>query len=122
MRAPRAPNPELDGMMMLADAMSRGSSDGLIEESEKRGQQSFVNSDTLPTEGDRKELEAAGVRFLGPVEGDPIFTYVELPEGWKKVATDHDMWSKLVDAEGVERASIFYKAAFYDRSAFLSVT
>jgi hypothetical protein len=30
------------------------------------------------------------------------------------------MWSKLVDQNGSERAAIFYKAAFYDRSAHMS--
>jgi hypothetical protein len=42
-----------------------------------------------------------------------------LPDGWQKRATDHDMWSELVDADGVVVASMFYKAAFYDRRAFL---
>ena len=37
----------------------------------------------------------------------------------KKVASDHSMWSKLEDENGVEIASIFYKAAFYDMSAFM---
>jgi hypothetical protein len=30
------------------------------------------------------------------------------------------MWSQLVDAEGVPRVAIFYKAAFYDRKAHMS--
>lgn len=67
-------------------------------------------------------LEAAGVKFLGVVEGDCMFQYVELPQGWKRVATDHSMWSKLVDDKGRERASIFYKASFYDRSARMSLS
>ena len=66
-------------------------------------------------------LEAAGVKFLGPVEGDPIFQRVTLPAGWSKKATDHSMWSNLVDDKGRVRARIFYKAAFYDRSATLSL-
>ena len=66
-------------------------------------------------------LEAAGVRFLGIVEGDPMFQYVELPEGWQKATTGHSMWSDLVDEKGRKRASIFYKAAFYARSAHLGV-
>lgn len=130
MKKPRY-EPDTDPFFMLLDAMSRGSTDGLIERQEEQGQQSFVGSDTLPMdlgnvflpgEPDGKAiLEAAGVKFLGPVEGDDLFQYVELPDGWKKEATDHSMWSKLLDAEGNERASIFYKAAFYDRNAFASV-
>jgi len=53
---------------------------------------------------------------------DDLFTSVTLPEGWHKEATEHAMWSKLIDDQGRERASIFYKAAFYDRSAFMSIT
>ena len=86
-------------------------------------QRSLVNSDTLPTEmhGNAKEtLEFAGVKFLDVVEGDDLFQYVELPQGWKKVATDDSKESKLVDEQGRKRAAIFYKAAFYDRYADLS--
>lgn len=46
---------------------------------------------------------------------------VELPDGWKKVGTNHDMHSDLVDETGKVRASIFYKAAFYDRRADMVV-
>jgi hypothetical protein len=46
---------------------------------------------------------------------------VSLPPGWKVVPTDHSMWSDLVDAKGEKRASIFYKAAFYDRDAFIRI-
>lgn len=106
---------ELDTLMR---AMDTGSASSAIYAQEAAGQKSFVGSTTLPTEVQRKELlEAAGVKFLGPVEGDNLFQYVELPEGWQKQPTDHSMWSKLVDEQGRERASIFYKAAFYDRRA-----
>lgn len=95
---------------------------GGIEAQEARGQRSFVASTTLPiafNSGKREELEAARVVFGKHV--DDLFCEAQLPEGWKKEATDHSMWSKLVDDKGRERASIFYKAAFYDRSAFLNV-
>lgn len=94
-----------------------------IEAQEKAGQISFVGSDTLPTEmdqADRQALEAQGVRFHDVVADDPLFTYVTLPEGWTKQAhEDHSMWSSLLDAQGTAVASMFYKAAFYDRRAFL---
>ena len=32
------------------------------------------------------------------------------------------MWSDLVDARGRKRAGIFYKAAYYDESAYMSVS
>ena len=112
----------------LAEGMISGPSESIYHQ-EAQGQKSFVNSETLPTDmarhGDydaKAILEAAGVKFLGEVEGDPMFQYVELPAGWKKAPTDHSMWSKLLDDKGRERASIFYKATFYDRSAHLSLT
>ncbi len=100
-----------------------------IDRQEAQGQQSFVDSETLPTDMARyggydpkAVLEAAGVKFLGEVEDDPMFQYVELPAGWKKEPTNHPMWSKLLDDKGREHASIFYKAAFYDRNARLHLT
>jgi hypothetical protein len=110
----------------LITAMGEGGSGILAQEAQ--GQHLFVGSDTLPTEMGRYSdfdtkaiLEAAGVKFLGPVEGDDMFQYVEFPQGWKKVVTDHSMWSKLVDDKGRVRASIFYKAAFYDRRAHMGL-
>lgn len=113
-----------DPMSFLEMASVMGSSNA-IETQEAHGQQSFIGSDTLPTEmtsDARKTLEKAGVKFLGTVPGDEIFQYVTLPKGWRKEATDHSMWSKLVDEKGKERASIFYKAAFYDRRSHLQMT
>jgi len=52
---------------------------------------------------------------------DKVFQYATLPAGWRKQPTDHSMWSDLLDDKGRKRASIFYKAAFYDRSARLNV-
>ncbi len=119
----RRPRKE-DGLDLLIRAFGTGSSGEAVRSQEADGQRSFVGSDTLPTDmrGDaRAVLEAAGVEFLGTVEDDPMFQYVELPEGWEKVGTDHSMWSELVDEKGRKRASIFYKAAFYDRSAHIGV-
>lgn len=98
---------------------------GGIEASEARGQAQLVRSEVLPKEirpADRAALEAGGVVFGDPVEGDDLFVHAKLPPGWSKVATDHAMWSKLVDDKGRERAGIFYKAAFYDRKAHLRCT
>lgn len=97
---------------------------GMIEASEARGQRELVASTQLPIEirppEGKKTLEEAGVKFGEPGE-DPLFCEATLPEGWKKVATEQSMWSELVDDKGVKRASIFYKAAFYDRVACMNV-
>jgi hypothetical protein len=60
-----------------------------------------------------------GVKIGEPVEGDEIWVRAELPQGWHILATDHSMWTKLVDNKGRIRARIFYKAASYDREAFI---
>lgn len=99
---------------------------GAIENQEAQGQKQFINSDVLPvkigpySQYDEKEiLESFGFKFLGIVEGDEIFQNVGIPYGWKKEAMGHSMWSNLVDDKGRIRAGIFYKAAFYDRSAHM---
>jgi hypothetical protein len=99
-----------------------GGNPGAIEAQEAAGQQDLVNSEVLPTEvqGRREDFEKMGIVFGEPVKGDPIFTHCTLPTGWEKRPTDHSMWSDLVDDKGRKRAGIFYKAAFYDRSAHMS--
>lgn len=58
-----------------------------------------------------------GFRFGERV--DDIFMEARLPEGWKKVM-DEGRWLYLKDEYGRRRASITYKAAFYDRHARMS--
>ena len=100
----------------LGDAMN-------IEASEKFGQTELINSEQLPIKcrPGRDNLESAGVVFGEPTKGDPLFCEATLPPGWQKRQTEHSMWSKLIDADGKVRATIFYKAAFYDRRAFMDV-
>jgi hypothetical protein len=50
-----------------------------------------------------------------------MFRPATLPEGWRREGSDHAMWSHIVDDQGRKRASIFYKAAFYDRGAHMSL-
>jgi hypothetical protein len=109
-------------MDVMAASMSGGHAGDAILNQEARGQRELVASEVLPVQmgpEDRAALEGSGVKFIGVVSGDPIFQHVELPSGWKKVPTDHSMWSELLDDKGRKRARIFYKAAFYDRSAGL---
>lgn len=99
------------------------STPGGIEAQEAAGQRSFVNSETLPKDmrpEDRAALEAVGAVFGN--DKDDLFVNVTLPVGWSKRATDHSMWSELVDDKDRKRANIFYKAAFYDRSAHMSMS
>lgn len=107
----------------LAEALVKGSSRA-IEDSERRGQEELVASTLLPTKlhPGRAEFEALGFKLGAVVEDDPIFQHVELPAGWTRAGTDHAMHSHILDAKGRERASVFYKAAFYDRHAHASLT
>lgn len=103
-----------DPLTTLLSTMGAGG----IERQEARGQQELVKSESLPTEcTGREALEVSGVKFGTPYADDPLFCDAVLPTGWKKQATDHAMWSHLVDAKGRVRARIFYKAAHYDRRA-----
>lgn len=106
---------------------------GGIEASEAAGQRQLVASEVLPVDithyrvGEERRdaiqlLESWGFVFGEGVQGDPIFRHAKLPPGWKKEATEHSMWSRIVDEKGRERCSVFYKAAFYDRSATMHVS
>ena len=109
----------LTSMLLLAT----GDPDAVIGAQERAGQAQLVHSDRLPTElhSKREDFEAVGFTFGDPDPGDPLFMPATLPEGWRKEGSDHDMWSYIVDQYGRRRASIFYKAAFYDRSAHVGL-
>lgn len=96
---------------------------GGIEAQERAGQTSFVGNTTLPKDmsfaNSQETLKQMGIT-LG-AEVDDLFVEAQLPDGWTKRATDHAMWSDLLDEKGRKRAAIFYKAAFYDRNARMSL-
>lgn len=105
-----------DPMLHLLGSMSDGS--GYITGMEAQGQRQLVGSEQLPIDsGGDEGYEALGLVFGAP--SDDLFRAAILPQGWTKAPTDHSMWSKVVDEKGRERISIFYKAAFYDRRAFM---
>lgn len=96
--------------------------EGFIEGMEAEGARQMASQATqLPAKGSTNPAwEKMGVKFGDHIKGDEIFRSVQLPPGWSIKQTDHDMWTKLVDDKGRERAGIFYKAAFYDRSAHIN--
>lgn len=102
----------------LVGIMEQGQS-AYIEGMEAEGQRQLVASAVLPIDcnGDEDAILALGVTFGEPT--DDLFREVTLPDGWEKRGTDHDMWSEVVDEQGVARIAVFYKAAFYDRRAFM---
>lgn len=92
-----------------------------IEAQEASGQRQLTSSSQLPTNADglavKAQYEKMGIKVLKESEGDNLFFDVILPEGWEIKASEHSMWSNLIDNKGRIRANIFYKAAFYDRNA-----
>lgn len=104
-----------------------GGNPNAIEAQEARGQKQLVESSQLPAKVNfprgtdvKKAYADMGIEVLDFSKGDDLFLDAKLPEGWKLESTDHSMWNRLVDDKGRERASIFYKAAFYDRDAFIN--
>lgn len=99
---------------------------GGIEASEARGQQHLCQSSQLPREiklVSYDDLEKSwGLTVQQPTAGDDeLFYTVSLPAGWTMKPTEHSMHNSLFDDKGRKRASVFYKAAFYDRKAFMTV-
>lgn len=108
-------DPLLHALGVLSD------SDAYITGMEAAGQRQLVASTSFPTAAPIADLEALGFTF-GPVdEADPLFRPATLPQGWSREGSDHAMWSYILDGQGRRRVAIFYKAAFYDRSASASI-
>lgn len=94
-----------------------------IERQEAEGQQAVVATQRLPRRNEvASQLEALGFKLIGPAQGEAgeLFAEWAFPAGWRNEATDHHMWNRLVDPQGRTRATWFYKAAWYDRDAFLT--
>lgn len=108
--------------------MLAGGTSGYIEGQERQGQTQLAGSTSIPSRlmsCTEDQLRALGFE-LGPKptgrDADDLFRPALLPKGWKKVPTEHSMWTDIVDEKGFPRGSIFYKAAFYDRSAHMGLS
>ena len=67
----------------------------------------------------RRRYEEMGIIIVG--DHDDLFYNVKLPDGWSIEDTDHPMWNVLLNDKHEEVANFFYKAAFYDRDAFINL-
>lgn len=107
-----------------------GGNPGMIEAQEEDGQRELCDAKDLPRRCNSEEssdnaipiYKKLGIKVFDDKNGDNLFVRVQLPKGWKIIATEHSMWSNLQDDNGRIRAKIFYKAAFYDRSSHISFT
>lgn len=69
----------------------------------------------------QSKLSTFGIQLLERDPTDRLFMNALFPIGWKRVATGHSMWTYLVPPWSAGPVFvIFYKAAFYDRSAGMS--
>lgn len=124
-----------------ADHWLFGGNPNAIYAQEAEGQQELINSSQLPVKSNDRLEPNAKVAYkkmgilvhpftdkiarifkdqVNKLNNDPIFVSVILPPGWKISDTNHSMWNNLVDHRDRIRANIFYKAAFYDRSAHIN--
>ena len=90
-----------------------------IVASEAAGQKTMIAATQVPKDGDWDLLKSWGVVILG--DADNLFYNAQLPKGWELRSTGHDLHTDLIDNWGRKRAALFYKAAFYDRRARISV-
>ncbi len=88
---------------------------GITNKMEYEEKQSIADKNIA--EYTKQQYERMGIKIISKY--DDLFYSVELPDGWKIKATGHSMWNDLFDDKGRKRANFFYKAAFYDRDAFI---
>lgn len=107
---------ELQGFLALVRAMS--GEENVLENMEAEGQQEVVRKTLMAKDmRPRKEVwEQLGFTFED-IPNDRVLCNATLPEGWSIQATEHAMWNNILDQNGTVRGKMFYKAAFYDRSA-----
>lgn len=96
---------------------------GGIEAQEKAGQTALnLKFTRLPKDGmDRYRPILERLGFTIGEDFDRFFVNVTAPAGWTTRPTDHSMHSYILDDQGRQRGSIFYKAAFYDERADFSL-
>ena len=120
--------------MIVKTMLSGGDPSEVIDNVERKGQRDLVdNVYGLPKIANRyfklsddESLEdytkasymRMGIKILR--EEDELFLKVELPEGWRIEPDGNNYWSRLLDDQGRQRGSIFFKNSFYDRDAFIN--
>jgi len=125
---------KLQAGMILALAMGGEDAGTAVDIVTGMGTRAFQADESLPTQGSpinpqyihddearanhEKSWAATGIEF-GEATSKDMFVPVKLADGWKKVRTDHPLWTHLIDDKGRIRAEIFYQSAFWDSEAFI---
>jgi hypothetical protein len=110
------PSDEVQQLGIIGNVMSGGDGGDGVLAAEAAGASAFVNAEVLPKQGIQDGVDAGLVEITS--DADDLFYNVKLPEGWeKKSGVPDPRHISLLDPKGNIRASIFYKAAFYDRKA-----
>lgn len=76
---------------------------------ERRGTERIIKSDKLPTDlgSSRPTFERWGFKFLGPVDGDPLYQHVELPAGWTR---KHDIAQRETALGGDKNPAFLFES------------
>ena len=111
---------QIDTTAVSLLGLAIGSEAILMQES--HGASAVRGTQQVPVENPgQSRLSAFGIQLLERDPNDRLFMNALFPAGWKRVATGHSMWTYLVAPWSFGPVfTIFYKAAFYDRSASMS--
>lgn len=127
---------KMQKMELLLTAMSGRETNTAINNIEKQGRDNILSKTQLPIYAskindkrfwereDSKELvkekyKEIGIEIINK-END-LFYNVKLPENIKLKPTESNYWTNLIDNNDKKLGSIFYKAVFYDRDAFIFI-
>ena len=105
-----------DPLVNLVGMLGEGTDDYILG-MEAAGGAQLLASSLMPAEADWDNLTALGFTKGDPVPGDDLFVNCTLPAGWTRKSLSDPRGSVVLDERGIERVSVFYKAAFYDRKA-----
>lgn len=127
---------EIQQIELLLTIMSGMDTNTAINDIEFQGRNNILSKTQLPIyaskindksfwkKEDSKELvkkkyKEIGIEIIN--EENDLFYNVKLPENIKLKSTESNYWTNLIDNNGKELGSIFYKAVFYDRDAFIFI-
>lgn len=93
----------------------------VVEHMEREGHEESIRRGLIPKKMHPAKEEWEKIGFIFKEIDDDLMYAVTLPSGWSRRMTEHDMYSNLIDANGLLRGTMFYKASFYDRSCDITL-